>query len=95
MTQIEKQEIKVIANEVDAIKKDMAEMKKMIKDVHTLLAGNASFPNQHGLVQDYNTTKDKVETLEGDLKKYKAYFYALVTLVGLGILNFIKDLLGK
>ena len=95
MTQIEKQRLEVMAEEIEDIKDNIAELKEMIKDVHTLLAGNASFPNQHGLVQDYNTTKDKVESLEGDVKKYKAYFYALVTLVGLGILNFIKDLLGK
>lgn len=84
-----------MAEEIEDIKANMAELKEMIKDVHTLLAGNSSFPDQRGLVEDYNMTKKSVEGLEADLKKYKSYFYALVTLVGLGILNFIKDLLNK
>lgn len=84
-----------MAEEIEDIKANMAELKEMIKDVHTLLAGNSSFPDQRGLVEDYNMTKKSVESLEADLKKYKSYFYALVTLVGLGILNFIKDLLAK
>lgn len=84
-----------MAEEMEDIKGNITELKEMIKDVHTLLAGNASFPDQRGLVEDYNLTKSKVDGLENDVKKYKAYFYALVTLVGLGILNFIKDLLSK
>lgn len=95
MTTHERNKLEVMAEEIEDIKANMAELKEMIKDVHTLLAGNASFPDQRGLVEDYNLTKNKVEGLENDLKKYKSYFYALVTLVGLGILNFIKDLLNK
>lgn len=95
MTVHEKNKLESMADEIEGIKTDMSELKVMIKDVHTLLAGNASFPDQRGLVEDYNQTKSKVESLESDVKKYKSYFYALVTLVGLGILNFIKDLLGK
>lgn len=95
MTVHEKNKLESMSDEIESIKADMSEMKLMIKDVHTLLAGNASFPDQHGLVEDYNLTKNKVESLESDVKKYKSYFYALVTLVGLGILNFIKDLLSK
>jgi len=95
MTIHEKNKLESMADEIEGIKVDMSELKIMIKDVHTLLAGNASFPDQRGLVEDYNQTKNKVELLESDVKKYKSYFYALVTLVGLGILNFIKDLLDK
>lgn len=95
MTVHERNRLDVMAEEIETIKADMAELKDMVKDVHTLLAGNASFPDQRGLVEDYNQTKSKVEELESNLKKYKSYFYALVTLVGLGILNFIKDLLSK
>ena len=95
MTTHERNKLEVMAEEIEDIKANMAELKEMIKDVHTLLAGNASFPDQRGLVEDYNLTKSKVDGLENDLKKYKSYFYALVTLVGLGILNFIKDLLNK
>jgi len=95
MTAHEKNRLEAMAEEIEDIKGNITELKEMIKDVHTLLAGNASFPDQRGLVEDYNLTKTKVDGLENDVKKYKAYFYALVTLVGLGILNFIKDLLSK
>lgn len=95
MTAHEKNRLDVMAQEIETIKEELTELKEMIKDVHTLLAGNSSFPDQRGLVEDYNITKKSVEALETDLKKYKSYFYALVTLVGLGILNFIKDLLSK
>ena len=95
MTVHERNRLEFMAEEFEVIKNDMAETKAMVKDVYTLLAGNSLFPDQRGLVEDYNQTKQKVEVLEGDLKKYKSYFYALVTLVGLGILNFLKDLLGK
>jgi predicted phage-related endonuclease len=95
MTHLEKNRLDEMAQEIETIKDELTELKKLVKDVHTLLAGNASFPDQRGLVKDYNITKKSVELLETDLKKYKSYFYALVTLVGLGILNFIKDLLGK
>lgn len=95
MTAHEKNRLDTMAEEIENIKEGMAELKEMVKDLHTLLAGNSSFPNQRGLVEDYNMTKEKVDDLESDLKKYKSYFYALVTLVGLGILNFIKDLLNK
>jgi predicted phage-related endonuclease len=95
MTTHEKNRLDVMAQEIETIKEELTELKEMIKDVHTLLAGNASFPDQRGLVEDYNITKKTVEALETDLKKYKSYFYALVTLVGLGILNFIKDLMSK
>lgn len=95
MTAHERSKLEFMAEEFEVIKADMAETKAMVKDVYTLLAGNSLFPDQRGLVEDYNMTKQKVEDLESSLKKYKSYFYALVTLVGLGILNFIKDLLSK
>ena len=95
MTNHENNRLTIMAQEIETIKEELTDMKEMIKDVHTLLAGNSSFPDQRGLVEDYNLTKKTVEGLEADLKKYKSYFYALVTLVGLGILNFIKDLMSK
>ena len=95
MTAHENNRLTIMAQEIETIKEELTDMKEMIKDVHTLLAGNSSFPDQRGLVEDYNLTKKTVEGLEADLKKYKSYFYALVTLVGLGIFNFIKDLMSK
>lgn len=95
MTSHEKNKLEAMAEEIEEIKGDMAEVKDILRDIHTLLKGNPSFPNQKGLVEDYNDTKDKVNTLESELKKYKSYFYALVTLVGAGIIKFVTDLLGK
>lgn len=95
MTAHERDRLEFMAEEVETIKADMAETKAMVKDVYILLAGNPSFPDQRGLVEDYNQTKQKVDELESNLKKYKSYFYALVTLVGFGIFNFIKELLSK
>jgi len=95
MTAHEKNRLDVMSEELESVKENITELKEMIRDVHTLLAGNASFPDQRGLVEDYNLTKTKVETLEESIKKYKSYFYALVTLVGLGIFNFLKQLLTK
>ncbi len=68
MTVHEKNKLESMADEIESIKTDMSELKVMIKDVHTLLAGNASFPDQRGLVEDYNQTKSKVESLESDVK---------------------------
>lgn len=95
MTAHEKNRLDEMAEEIENIKDELTELKGMVRDVHTLLAGNSSFPDQRGLVEDYNHTKKTVGTLETDIKKYKSYFYAVITLVGLGILNFIKDLFSK
>jgi hypothetical protein len=82
-----------MAVELDALKADVAEVKAMVKDMHNLLAGNPIDKDSSGLIGDFKQVKREVYALKSDIKKYKAYFYALVTLVGLGILKTIIDLL--
>lgn len=82
-----------MAVELDALKADVAEVKAMVKDMHTLLAGNPIDKDSSGLIGDFKQVKREVYALKSDIKKYKAYFYALVTLVGFGVLKTIIDLL--
>ncbi len=82
-----------MAVELDALKADVAEVKAMVKDMHNLLAGNPIDKDSSGLIGDFKQVKREVYALKSDIKKYKAYFYALVTLVGFGILKTIIDLL--
>jgi hypothetical protein len=71
----------------------VAEVKAMVKDMHNLLAGNPIDKDSNGLIGDFKQVKREVYALKAEIKKYKAYFYALVTLVGLGIFKAIIDLL--
>jgi hypothetical protein len=82
-----------MAVELDALKADVAEVKAMVKDMHNLLAGNPIDKDSNGLIGDFKQVKREVYALKAEIKKYKAYFYALVTLVGLGIFKAIIDLL--
>jgi len=82
-----------MAVELDSLKSDVAEVKAMVKDMHNLLAGNPIDKDSNGLIGDFKQVKREVYALKTEIKKYKAYFYALVTLVGLGILKTIIDLL--
>jgi hypothetical protein len=82
-----------MAVELDSLKSDVAEVKAMVKDMHTLLAGNPIDKDSSGLIGDFKQVKREVYALKTEIKKYKAYFYALVTLVGFGILKTIIDLL--
>ncbi len=82
-----------MAVELDALKADVAEVKAMVKDMHNLLAGNPIDKDSSGLIGDFKQVKREVYALKAEIKKYKAYFYALVTLVGLGVFKVIIDLL--
>ena len=64
MTIHEKNRLDIMAEEIEDIKANMTELKEMVKDVHTLLAGNASFPDQRGLVEDYNLTKSSIKGIQ-------------------------------
>jgi hypothetical protein len=85
----------IMAEELESIKGNMAEVKTMLKDVYTLLAGNPIDKDSNGLISEFRDVKKEVGELKGELKKYKSYFYALVTLVGLGVLKVITELLSK
>jgi hypothetical protein len=93
MNHQENSRLDYMAVELDALKADVAEVKAMVKDMHNLLAGNPIDKDSNGLIGDFKQVKREVYALKAEIKKYKAYFYALVTLVGLGIFKAIIDLL--
>jgi len=78
---------------LDALKKDMAEVKSMVTDMYHILSGNPIDKDSNGMIGDLRTMKKEVYELKSELKKYKNYFYALVTLVGLGALKVIVEIL--
>lgn len=82
-----------MATELDALKKDMAEVKSMVTDMYHILSGNPIDKDSNGMIGDLRTMKKEVYQLKSELKKYKNYFYALVTLVGLGALKVIVEIL--
>jgi hypothetical protein len=82
-----------MAAELDSLKNDVAEVKAIVKDMHTLLSGNPIDKDSNGMIGDLRTMKKEVYELKSELKKYKNYFYALVTLVGLGALKVIVEIL--
>lgn len=85
-----------MAAELDALKNDVAEVKAIVKDMHNLLSGNPIDKDSSGLIGDFRQVKREVYAMKAELKKYKSYFYAMVTLIGLGalkvIIDFIKSL---
>jgi len=82
-----------MAAELDALKKDMADVKSMVTDMYHILSGNPIDKDSSGMIGDLRTMKKEVYELKSELKKYKNYFYALVTLVGLGALKVIVEIL--
>jgi len=82
-----------MAQELETIKGEVSEMKVMIKDIHTLLTGNPIDRNSGGLLRDFKDMKDELDEIKDQLRKYKAYFYALVTLFGVGALKIIIEFL--
>lgn len=82
-----------MAAELDALKKDMAEVKAMVTDMYHILSGNPIDKDSNGMIGDLRTMKKEVYALKAEIKKYKAYFYAMVTLIGVGVLKFIVEFL--
>lgn len=78
-----------MAQELESIKDEVSEMKIMVKDIHTLLAGNPIDKGSGGLISDFKQMKTELDDIKDQLRKYKAYFYALVTLIGIGALKVI------
>lgn len=81
--------------EVDSLKQDVSEIKALIKEMHILLSGNPLDKESSGLIGDVRKNSEDLHYLKGVIKKYKAYFYALITLVGAGSFKFITDFLSK
>lgn len=84
-----------MAQELESIKDEVFEMKTMLKDIHTLLAGNPIDRDSGGLLSDFKAMKSELEKIKDQLKRYKAYFYAVITLIGLGALKVIVEFLTK
>jgi hypothetical protein len=82
-----------MAAELEVLKKDMSEVKQMVKDMHTLLTGNPIDKDADGLIGDFRQVKKEFYTLKAEIKKYKNYFYAMVTLISLGALKLIIEFL--
>lgn len=95
MTTQESKRLEYMADELESLKTEVTEMKAMLKDVYTLLAGNPIDKDSSGLIKDFKQINKEVYALKYELKRYKSYFYALITLVGLGVLKFITDILEK
>jgi len=82
-----------MAAELDSLKKDVAEVKAIVKDMHTLLSGNPMDKDSSGMIGELRKLKGELYSLKGEIKKYKSYFYALVTLIGIGVLKAVIDFL--
>lgn len=82
-----------MAEELESLKAEVSEMKVMVKDIHTLLAGNPIDKNSGGLLSEFKDMKSELDEIKDQLRKYKSYFYALVTLFGVGTLKIIVDFL--
>jgi len=93
MNPIENSRLDYMAAELDALKNDMAEVKAMVTDMHHILSGNPIDRDASGMIGDLRSMKKEVYAMKAEIKKYKAYFYAVVTLIGLGALKVVIDLL--
>ncbi len=95
MNPSENSRLDYMAEELEALKGEVSEMKAMVKDVYTLLAGNPIDKDSNGLISDFRQVKKEVYAMKAELKKYKSYFYAMLTLIGVGaikvIIDFLKD----
>ncbi len=89
---VENLRLDAMAQELEGIKGEVSEMKSMVKDIHTLLAGNPIDKNSGGLLADFKDMKEELDDIKDQLKKYKAYFYAVVTLIGVGALKWIFEI---
>jgi t-SNARE complex subunit (syntaxin) len=93
MNPSENNRLDYMAAELDALKKDMSEVKAMVTDMYHILSGNPIDKDSNGMIGDLRTMKKEVYALKAEIKKYKAYFYAMVTLIGVGVLKFIVEFL--
>lgn len=92
MSTVENVRLDAMAHELEGIKGEVSEMKSMVKDIHTLLAGNPIDKNSGGLLADFKDMKEELDDIKDQLKKYKAYFYAVVTLISIGALKWIFEI---
>lgn len=91
----ENKRLEAMAQELEALKEQVSEMKSLLKDVHTLLAGNPIDRGAGGLLDDFKKMKSELDEIREQLRKYKAYFYALVTLISAGAAKAIFEMFQK
>lgn len=84
-----------MAAELDSLKSDVAEVKAIVKDMHNLLSGNPLDRNSSGMIGDLRSLEKDLHELKYEIKKYKNYFYALVTLIGIGVFKVVIEFLQK
>lgn len=82
-----------MAAELDSLKNDVAEVKAIVKDMHNLLSGNPIDKESSGMIGDLRLLEKDLRDLKSEIKKYKSYFYAIVTLIGFGVLKVIIEFL--
>jgi hypothetical protein len=95
MNPIENSRLDYMAAELDALKNDVAEVKAMVTDMYHILSGNPIDKDASGMIGDLRNMKKEVYAMKAEIKKYKAYFYAMVTLIGIGALKVIIEILSK
>ena len=74
MNHQENNRLDYMAAELDSLKNDVAEVKAIVKDMHTLLSGNPIDKDSNGMIGDLRNMKKEVYELKSELKKYKNYF---------------------
>lgn len=84
-----------MAQELETIKDEVSEMKAILKDVHTLLVGNPIDKDSGGMLGEFKDMKKELDEIKDQLRKYRSYFYALVTLIGIGALKVIVEFLTR
>jgi len=95
MNPIENSRLDYMAAELDALKNDVAEVKAMVTDMYHILSGNPIDKDASGMIGDLRNMIKEVYAMKAEIKKYKAYFYAMVTLIGIGALKVIIEILSK
>ena len=83
----------LMAQELESIKDEVSEMKTMLKDIHTLLAGNPIDKEASGLLYDLKKMKIELDSVKEELNKYRSFAFAILTLIGFGVLKIIIDIL--
>ena len=82
-----------MAHELETIKGEVSEMKTMIKDIHTLLAGNPIDREAGGLLNDIRVIRKEMDEVREQIRFYKAFLYAIATLIGLGAVKVVVEFL--
>ena len=56
-----------MSQELETIKEEVSEVKNMIKDIHSLLAGNPIDKDSGGLISDFKNMKLELDEIKNEL----------------------------